>query len=286
MDPPDHGAHHPASFAEFFPSLAIAADKMRTTKRRRPRSKGCKGIIKIKSKGRVPTYCSQTCRQNAYLKRRYTGPMELLAQDIATVRVFFFADLRAAWELYQRSEGHGRAGAIKAISAAWRLIALFEKPFSENLHLPILRLHDALTALDDNNVSSMLQPVPRTGRADSIGARTALKGYVAGTVMRLLEARVSRREAHREVAKVLLQRGVRPERGPGQVTSDTVRHWCDEVAADVGRKDNAAMVCDGMFTPEERTKFARLPSDQKKQQFALASLADFVAAVFPEMRSR
>jgi hypothetical protein len=212
--------------------------------------------------------------------------MELLAQDIATVRVFFFADLRAAWELYQRSEGHGRAGAIKAISAAWRLIALFEKPFSENLHLPILRLHDALTALDDNNVSSMLQPVPRTGRADSIGARTALKGYVAGTVMRLLEARVSRREAHREVAKVLLQRGVRPERGPGQVTSDTVRHWCDEVAADVGRKDNAAMVCDGMFTPEERTKFARLPSDQKKQQFALASLADFVAAVFPEMRSR
>ena len=63
---------------------------MRTTKRRRPRSvrcKGCKGIIKIKSKGRVPTYCSQTCRQNAYLKRRYTGPMELLQQDIATVQV-------------------------------------------------------------------------------------------------------------------------------------------------------------------------------------------------------
>jgi hypothetical protein len=63
---------------------------MRATERRRPRSvrcKGCKGIIKIKSKGRVPTYCSQTCRQNAYLKRRYTGPTELLKQDIATVQV-------------------------------------------------------------------------------------------------------------------------------------------------------------------------------------------------------
>lgn len=62
---------------------------MRTTKGRRPHSvrcKGCKSIIKLKSKGRVPSYCSPTCRQNAYLKRRYTGPMELLKQDIATVQ--------------------------------------------------------------------------------------------------------------------------------------------------------------------------------------------------------
>ena len=41
----------------------------------------------MKGKGRVPSYCSQTCKQVAYLKRRHRGPMELLAQDIATMRV-------------------------------------------------------------------------------------------------------------------------------------------------------------------------------------------------------
>jgi hypothetical protein len=215
-----------------------------------------------------------------------TLPEALTTRDLETLNAalrFFFADLRRAWELFQSSEDHGRAGAIRALGAAWRLIALFKQPLAENLDVPILRLQDALMALDDNNVSSMVR---RTGRAGSIGARVALKGYVAGTVMRLLEAGVLRREVHRQVAKILLQLGLRPERGSGQITPDTVRHWCDEVAADVSRKGNAAIVCDGMFTPEERDKFARLPSDEVRRQFALTSLAAFVAAVFPEMRSR
>ena len=58
--------------------------------KRRPRTvrcHGCRNPIKVKIKGRIPTYCRQTCKQQAYLKRRYRGPMELLAQDIATVRV-------------------------------------------------------------------------------------------------------------------------------------------------------------------------------------------------------
>jgi hypothetical protein len=58
--------------------------------KRRPRTvrcRGCRKPIRVKGKGRIPTYCSQACKQEAYLKRRHRGPMELLAQDIATVRV-------------------------------------------------------------------------------------------------------------------------------------------------------------------------------------------------------
>ena len=44
-------------------------------------------MIAIKSKGRVPTYCGQSCKQRAYLNRRLSGPMQLLAQDIATAKV-------------------------------------------------------------------------------------------------------------------------------------------------------------------------------------------------------
>src|SRR5258708_6826365 len=58
--------------------------------KRRPRTvrcRGCRDAIRVKGKGRIPTYCSQACKQEAYLKRRHRGPMELLSQDIATMRV-------------------------------------------------------------------------------------------------------------------------------------------------------------------------------------------------------
>ena len=41
----------------------------------------------MKTRGRLPSYCSPTCKQRAYLRRKYRGPMELLAQDIATMKV-------------------------------------------------------------------------------------------------------------------------------------------------------------------------------------------------------
>jgi hypothetical protein len=56
---------------------------------RRPkivRCRHCKSKLKVKAKGPLPLYC-RGCRQRVYEKRRYLGPMELLAQDIATARV-------------------------------------------------------------------------------------------------------------------------------------------------------------------------------------------------------
>jgi hypothetical protein len=49
----------------------------------------CKARLKIKPRGRVPTFCSQGCRQRAYQRRRWQRPhpIELLARDLATVQV-------------------------------------------------------------------------------------------------------------------------------------------------------------------------------------------------------
>jgi hypothetical protein len=48
----------------------------------------CRAAIKVKhKKGPLPLYCSRRCRQLAYERRRHTGPMVALAQDIATAKV-------------------------------------------------------------------------------------------------------------------------------------------------------------------------------------------------------
>ena len=73
---------------------------------RRPgsvRCKACKQRIKLKPKGRVPIYCSATCRQHAYLTNKYRGPMELLQQDIATVRFRDFIR-REIWEVLKQAK--------------------------------------------------------------------------------------------------------------------------------------------------------------------------------------
>ena len=198
---------------------------------------------------------------------------------------FFFSDLRRASELFHQSDYAGRQGAIKALAAAWRLVALFKQPFSENLFLPILHLQDALRKLDEGTVAPMLKPARRRGRTTSTDARAALRGHAAGTVTRLKEAGISWEDARSLVAEALVKLGVRPERGTGQITARTVRTWCEEVAADVGRRGAGAIVYDGMFTDDERRRFSGLPSDKRRRALALNSLAGFVRAHFPNTQT-
>jgi hypothetical protein len=146
---------------------------------------------------------------------------------------FLFADLRSAQRLYRQKEDNGRAGASAALGAMWRFVVLFKDPLAEMLHVPILNLDASLQALDNNLVEPILKPVPRLGRAPSSDARAALKGCVAGTVERLLRTGFSRQDAHVAVAKRLRALGVRPERGSGEITDDTVRHWSKEVASEL-----------------------------------------------------
>ena len=165
----------------------------------------------------------------------------------------------------------GRQGAIKALAAAWRLVALFKQPFSENLFLPILHLQDALRKLDEGTVAPMLKPARRRGRTTSTDARAALRGHAAGTVTRLKEAGISWEDARSLVAEALVKLGVRPERGTGQITARTVRTWCEEVAADVGRRGAGAIVYDAMFpAPAGRFGEPQWPELKHAKIFRLA----------------
>jgi len=216
-------------------------------------------------------------------------PEEVAEDDLDTLNAglrFLFDDLRSAQRLCQEQGDSGRAGASAALGAIWRFLMLFRDPLAETLHGPILNLHSLLQALDNGFVGPMLKPVPHPGRAPSSDARAALKGCVADTVQRLMRTGLRRQDANVAVAKQLTRLGVRPERGSaGEVTVDTVRHWCEEVAADVGRRGTAAMMYDSMFTPAEVDRFSALPLDQARSH-ALDTLARFVQAIFPEAVER
>jgi hypothetical protein len=227
-----------------------------------------------------------------------TLPEQIAAADLEKLNTglgFLFSYLRGASEIFHRSENGTRHGAIIALDAAWRFIALFEKPYTETLIVPILHLRDALQMLDEGAVSPMVKPVRRRGRSRSSDARAALRGRAAGTVAQLAEAGVSRPDAHAMVAEALVDLGVRPERGvrrkrdsedvtSAEITATTVRHWCEEVAVDVGRHGAAAIVYHGMFTDDALQKFSSLPSDQARRAHALNSLAAFVRAHFPSAK--
>jgi hypothetical protein len=216
-----------------------------------------------------------------------TLPEVVSERDLETLNEglrFLFAGLRHASKLYQRSEGHGRAGARRALSAVWQFIALFDQPFAAALHVPILQLEVALRALDDNNVDPMLAPVPRRGRAKSTDKRAALKGHVVGTVIRLISAGVTQQQAYDQVATALVKFGVRPERGSRPITATTVRHWCDDVVADVSRRGVAAMIFHGMFTPEENERYAKQPTREKQRSLAFTSLKNFLQTFSPRQK--
>ena len=228
-----------------------------------------------------------TAAEEFLCRTQGTLPELITTSDLETLNAglsFFFSDLRRASELFHLTGNGGRAGAVKALGATWRLVALFNQAFAERLFMPILLLQDALAKLDENNVSPMLEPIRRSGRASSTGARAALRGYAAGTVERLVQAGVPLPQARAQVAERLVKLGVRPERTRGQIKDRTVRLWCDEVAIDVGRRGPAAIVYDSMFTDDERKRFSDLESDQARRSHALKSLANWVRGALPQLQ--
>lgn len=213
-------------------------------------------------------------------------PEVITERDLETLNLglgFLFAWLREARQQYDRGGDGERDAAFTTLGAMWQFIALFNGPRAESLHAPILKLQDALVALDQNNVLPILKPIARPGRAASSPAYAALRGHVAGTVMRLRNLGLDPKQARELVAKELVNLGVRPQRGTKAVTANTVRHWSDDVDSDVGRLSPAAVVYDRMFTPEENKRFHALPPD-KARLFALHSLSHYVQVTFPALR--
>ena len=255
-----------------------AEQKPHLARRTRRRVAAEKGAESKAQSGDAPPHVAFLIRAQGSL------PETIAESDLETLNLglgFLFARLREAQKYHDEADG-GRAAAATALGAMWQFIVLFKSPLTELLHVPILKLQDALAALGQNNVLSILKPVPRPGRAPSSDAYAALQGHAAGTVMRLRKTGLDPKQAYALVAKDLAKLGVRPQRGTNAITANTVRHWCDEVASDVGRHGTAATVYDPMFTAEEDTRFDALPP-AKAQLFALASLRQFVQENFPPL---
>jgi hypothetical protein len=150
------------------------------------------------------------------------GPDHLDALNEALVALF--GELHFARSL-PPGETHGRLGAVVALSAAWRFFTRFEPVLMETLHVPLMSLHGALLALDQNNVEPILKPKKRTGRAASSPRRYALIGIAVGAARRLEWTGLAPMEANQAIATKLNALGIKSTRGKGGVTADTLRRW-------------------------------------------------------------
>jgi hypothetical protein len=121
------------------------------------------------------------------------GPADLEALNQAVGALI--AKLRFARGI-PAGESHGRHSAVVALSAAWGFFLRFEPVRADNLHVPLLSLHSALLALDENNPEPMLTPTKRTGRAPSSPRHYVLIGIAVGASLRLESTGLSTKDSN------------------------------------------------------------------------------------------
>jgi hypothetical protein len=212
------------------------------------------------------------------------GDLEALNEALSVL----FGELRVARNL-PPGETHGRLSAVVALSAAWRFLMRFEPVLTKSLHVPLMSLHSALLALNENNVEPILKPTPRTGRATSSPRRYALIGIAVGAARRLEWTGLSPLDANKAVATKLNALGVKPTRGSGGVTAGTLRRWRDKInevqpllrslpqvlQSELSAEDlgwiNAAVNVDSMMTEKSRAQITALAAADARR-FALLAL--------------
>jgi hypothetical protein len=189
--------------------------------------------------------------------------------------VFFewFSSLRHAARL--RRGGKDREAAIQVVSAASRFIARFERDTDADLTASFLSLESALMALDKGVVEPLLKRTVSRGRGWNSADREFVIGAAVIAVQHLRWAGLTAAQAHSAVAHTLHKAGFRAGRGSRPVEPRTVRHWCAQVAEDVGRHTQLARYVNDMLLDEDRTAIqARRP--QIAQKHAIGVLESFV----------
>jgi hypothetical protein len=220
---------------------------------------------------------------------RGTLPEQLTAADLAILNEglrFLFAGLGLGFRRRQL-EGCDLAGLGEMLAALWRFIALFERPCREGLYVPLITHVGDLETLEQGFTPPALRPRVQDGRRARSGvARTTLRGYAAGTSLRLRlfetdGTRLSQKRADSQVAAVLNKHGLKPERSGkpegGQFTDRTIRLWRDDIAA--GRDADAAVIFEDMFSDVEQQRFELLASNEARRAKALELLARLIRAV-------
>jgi hypothetical protein len=213
------------------------------------------------------------------------APADLEALNEALAALF--QELRFARGL-PPGETNGRPSVLVALGAAWRFLMQFAPVLAETLHVPLMGLHSALLALNENNVEPILRPSKRTGRAASSPRRYALIGIAVGAARRLEWTGLSPKDANKAVATKLNALGVKPTRGKGGVTPDTLRRWRDKInevqplvrslpqvlRSELSAEDlgwiNAAVNAESMMTEKPRAQIAALAVAEARRFVLLA----------------
>ena len=169
-------------------------------------------------------------------------------EDIAALNAefdFLYRGLRDAKKLFEAGDNAGREGAVHSLEILLKFLSRFQPVLDERLNAPVVALFNALLSLDDGCVLPILKSVPPRGRSRASGVRDSLKGAAAFTVTCLVATGQRVPDARADVARLFRETGVTTARGRyPAVTSRTVRGWCEEVAADIGRRGEAAQTFD------------------------------------------
>ena len=163
--------------------------RQRSIQRQRPKrnEQGAAGALKLAPDD--PPFLKFWKRANGTL------PEKIKEADLKTLNSalgFLFARLRQARGQFDQGGDNGRQGATTALAAFRSFITLFKKPLEETLHVPILRLQDALDGLDQNRIEQILKPARRRGRAPSGHAYDSIRGNAVATLQRLQQAGLAR----------------------------------------------------------------------------------------------
>jgi hypothetical protein len=171
-----------------------------------------------------------------------------------------YAGLQRATIQFAKDEDAGRNGVTAALETVLRFLEKFDAVSRHGLTTPLARLYNDLLALDDGNVSPLLSPKSRSGRARASGFYDGLKGLAVFTVDALTTESRSGADARKIVARKLNQLGVSPARkgsanASRNITERTLRYWQEDIAADVGLRSTAAQTFREAKTEFEKLKF-------------------------------
>ncbi len=219
------------------------------------------------------------------------GPADLEALNQALAELF--QELRSVRNLAP-GETQGRLSAVVALGAAWRFLTRFEPVLAETLHVPLMSLHSALIALNENNVEPILKPIKRTGRATSSPRRYVLIGLAVGAAQRLEWTGLSPMDANKAVAGKLNALGIKPTRGKNNVNANTLCRWREQIngtrpllrslpqmpqlglSAEAGGWITAALNVDDMLTEKWRARItAHATADARR--FVLFALENAIS---------
>jgi hypothetical protein len=153
-------------------------------------------------------------------------------------------DLIAANISFPTGSNGGRKAVIIALKATIRHFTEIREIGPRGLNTPLVKLLDALMALEEGETKPLLRAARKSGRPRMSHFDQSMVGHAVFVVRQLQKTGMSLHEAQDAVAKTMRSSGARKSRGRDPtITRRTIALWCQRVAEDVARRDIAAQAC-------------------------------------------